>query len=38
VFQRSTRTCSSRRATADEFLLGTTGWHLDRIADLLIDD
>jgi alkylation response protein AidB-like acyl-CoA dehydrogenase len=27
-----------RRATADENLLGTTGWHLDRLADLLIDD
>ena len=27
-----------RRATADEDLLGTTGWHLDRIADLLFDD
>ena len=26
-----------RRATADEYLLGTTGWHLDRLADLLID-
>jgi Acyl-CoA dehydrogenase, C-terminal domain len=25
-----------RRATADEYLLGTTGWHLDRLADLLI--
>ena len=25
-----------RRATADEYLLGTTSWHLDRIADLLI--
>jgi len=25
-----------RRATADEYLLGTTNWHLDRIADLLI--
>ena len=25
-----------RRATADEDLLGTTSWHLDRIADLLI--
>ncbi|GIU87445.1 MAG: acyl-CoA dehydrogenase [Acidimicrobiia bacterium] len=24
-----------RRATADEYLLGTTGWHLDRLADLL---
>jgi alkylation response protein AidB-like acyl-CoA dehydrogenase len=24
-----------RRATADEYLLGTTSWHLDRIADLL---
>ena len=27
-----------RRATADEYLLGSTGWHLDRIAALLIDD
>jgi alkylation response protein AidB-like acyl-CoA dehydrogenase len=27
-----------RRATADEFLLGTTGWHLDRLADLLLDE
>ncbi|MDQ1449268.1 MAG: hypothetical protein QOC79_2239 [Actinomycetota bacterium] len=26
-----------RRATADEYLFGTTGWHLDRLADLLID-
>ena len=26
-----------RRATADEYLLGTTGWHLDRLADLLFD-
>jgi alkylation response protein AidB-like acyl-CoA dehydrogenase len=26
-----------RRATADEFLLGPTGWHLDRLAELLID-
>jgi alkylation response protein AidB-like acyl-CoA dehydrogenase len=26
-----------RRATADEYLYGTTGWHLDRLADLLID-
>ena len=26
-----------RRATADEDLLGTTSWHLDRIADLLFD-
>jgi Acyl-CoA dehydrogenase, C-terminal domain len=26
-----------RRATADENLVGTTGWHLDRLADLLID-
>jgi alkylation response protein AidB-like acyl-CoA dehydrogenase len=26
-----------RRATADEYLLGTTGWHLDRLADLLVD-
>ncbi len=25
-----------RRATADEYLLGTTGWHLDRLADLVI--
>jgi len=25
-----------RRATADEYLLGTTSWHLDSIADLLI--
>jgi alkylation response protein AidB-like acyl-CoA dehydrogenase len=25
-----------RRATSDEYLLGTTSWHLDRIADLLI--
>ena len=25
-----------RRATADEYLLGTTGWHHDRLADLLI--
>jgi alkylation response protein AidB-like acyl-CoA dehydrogenase len=24
-----------RRATADEFLLGPTGWHHDRLADLL---
>jgi alkylation response protein AidB-like acyl-CoA dehydrogenase len=24
-----------RRATADEDTLGTTSWHLDRIADLL---
>jgi alkylation response protein AidB-like acyl-CoA dehydrogenase len=24
-----------RRATGDEYLLGTTGWHLDRLADLL---
>ena len=24
-----------RRATADEYPLGTTGWHLDRLADLL---
>ncbi len=24
-----------RRATADEYLLGTTGWHHDRLADLL---
>ena len=27
-----------RRATADEYLLGTTGWHHDRLAELLIDD
>jgi hypothetical protein len=26
-----------RRATADEYLYGTTGWHLDRLADLLFD-
>jgi hypothetical protein len=26
-----------RRATADEYLLGTTGWHLDRLADLVVD-
>lgn len=26
-----------RRATADEYVLGTTGWHHDRLADLLID-
>jgi alkylation response protein AidB-like acyl-CoA dehydrogenase len=26
-----------RRATADEYLFGTTGWHLDRLAELLID-
>jgi len=26
-----------RRATADEYLFGSTGWHLDRIAALLID-
>ncbi len=26
-----------RRATADEYLLGPTGWHHDRLADLLID-
>ncbi len=26
-----------RRATADEYLFGTTGWHLDRLAALLID-
>ena len=26
-----------RRATADEYLLGSTGWHLDRIAGSLID-
>jgi alkylation response protein AidB-like acyl-CoA dehydrogenase len=25
-----------RRATTDEDMLGTTSWHLDRIADLLI--
>jgi alkylation response protein AidB-like acyl-CoA dehydrogenase len=25
-----------RRATADEYLLGTTGWHLDRLADSLM--
>jgi hypothetical protein len=25
-----------RRATADEYILGTTGWHLDRLADLVI--
>ena len=25
-----------RRATADEYLLGTTGWHHDRLADLII--
>jgi len=25
-----------RRATGDEYLLGTTGWHLDRLADLVI--
>jgi alkylation response protein AidB-like acyl-CoA dehydrogenase len=24
-----------RRATGDEYLLGTTGWHLDRLADAL---
>ena len=24
-----------RRATADEYLLGTTGWHHDRLADAL---
>ena len=24
-----------RRASADECLLGPTGWHLDRLADLL---
>jgi alkylation response protein AidB-like acyl-CoA dehydrogenase len=24
-----------RRATADEYLLGPTGWHHDRLADLL---
>jgi alkylation response protein AidB-like acyl-CoA dehydrogenase len=27
-----------RRATADEYLLGPTGWHHDRLADLLIDN
>ena len=27
-----------RRTTGDEYLLGTTGWHHDRIAALLIDD
>jgi alkylation response protein AidB-like acyl-CoA dehydrogenase len=26
-----------RRAAADEYLFGSTGWHLDRIAGLLID-
>jgi alkylation response protein AidB-like acyl-CoA dehydrogenase len=26
-----------RRATADEYLSGTTSWHLDRLAELLID-
>jgi len=26
-----------RRATADEYLLGTTGWHHERLADLVID-
>ena len=26
-----------RRATGDEYLFGTTGWHLDRLAELLID-
>ena len=26
-----------RRATADEYLFGSTGWHLDRLAALLID-
>jgi alkylation response protein AidB-like acyl-CoA dehydrogenase len=26
-----------RRATADEDVLGTTSWHLDRVADLLFD-
>ena len=26
-----------RRATADEYLFGTSGWHLDRLAELLID-
>jgi len=26
-----------RRATADEYLFGTTSWHLDRLAELLID-
>ncbi|HWS44583.1 MAG TPA: acyl-CoA dehydrogenase [Acidimicrobiia bacterium] len=25
-----------RRATADEYLLGSTGWHLDRLADLVM--
>jgi alkylation response protein AidB-like acyl-CoA dehydrogenase len=25
-----------RRATADEYLLGSTNWHLDRLADLVI--
>jgi alkylation response protein AidB-like acyl-CoA dehydrogenase len=25
-----------RRATGDEYLLGTTGWHHDRLADLII--
>jgi alkylation response protein AidB-like acyl-CoA dehydrogenase len=28
---------SLRRATGDEYLVGTTGWHLDRLAELLID-
>jgi alkylation response protein AidB-like acyl-CoA dehydrogenase len=27
-----------RRATADEYLFGSTGWHLDRLAALLIDE
>jgi alkylation response protein AidB-like acyl-CoA dehydrogenase len=27
-----------RRAGADEYLFGSTGWHLDRLAALLIDD
>ena len=27
-----------RRATGDEYLFGTTGWHLDRLAELLIDN
>jgi alkylation response protein AidB-like acyl-CoA dehydrogenase len=26
-----------RRATADEYLLGTTGWHHERLGDLVID-
>jgi len=25
-----------RRATADEYLFGTTGWHLDRLAELIV--